>query len=184
MTTKTPTAIESQGRELTIDAPSIVEPRPDAPVDANYATFSWDSVPFVDGYILEIARDAEFTEIIVDVAVGDATTLTLFETFLPDGNPRYARVSAVSAAAESAYSEVIAFVPVTDAEFDRASTQPKQRPLVKARPAQAKPQAVPVSAEAVMPPWMNAHTSTAWAVTFVGAVMAGFAMLILIALLA
>lgn len=159
---------------------AIIEPREGDPVDANYATFSWLPVPSADGYVFQVARDETFTDFVVDVAVGDATSLTLFETFRPDGNPRYARVAATIGASELPYSEVVMFRPLDDVQYDKSTSRPARRVApVAQRPTPPRVDS-PSSAEepSIVVPYRTATTSSGLALTVVLSILAVFALLI------
>lgn len=123
----------------TAPSPAIVVPSEGASVDAAYATFEWEPVPGADNYSFQASEDADFTEVIVDASVGDATSLTLFEAFPPDGRERYARVEALDGVFRVSMSDVRAFRPVTDTELE--SERMPKKPAVRRAPVTRMKQA-------------------------------------------
>jgi hypothetical protein len=165
------------------DVPVFTEPLEGMPVDASYATFTWTSVADADGYTFQVARDEAFTHLVVDVSVGDATMLTLFEAFRPDGEARYARVAAIRGDRELPYSAVVAFHPLSDDEYEQRTIVTKRRPDARTRPTSASPvQTTSSDAEVVI--YRTAGTSDAMALAVVAAGLGMLAMLIAIVLFA
>jgi hypothetical protein len=165
------------------ERPVITEPLDGMAVDADYATFTWTSVIGADGYALQVARDEAFTDLVVDVSVGNATMLTLFEAFRPDGQPRYARVSAIINSTDQPPSDVVTFRPLSDDEFDAQNLRPKRRqdgPITSAPKAAASAQ----SGDDVLIPYRMSGSSDAMAYAVVAVGLGMFALLILVALLA
>lgn len=149
-------------RQAAGTAPSLlVVPGNGAAVDAAYATFEWQPVDHADGYRFEVAEDVAFTRIVVDAAVGAATSLTLFEAFPADGRQRFARVKALDGARTTVTSATIGFRPVTDAQLEHERMPAK--PVARRAPVTLAP-APPhvkraVDTDAVIEPWREARTT-------------------------
>lgn len=75
-----------------MQAPRLISPKSDAPVDAQAPTFEWDGG---DGsrFVIQISKDREFDEVVANVPTGSSTSISLFDLFRPDGNQYFWRVT-------------------------------------------------------------------------------------------
>jgi hypothetical protein len=169
-----------------LDVPIITEPLEGMPVDAAYATFTWSTVAEAEGYAFQVARDESFSDLVVDLAVGDATMLTLFEAFKPDGAARYARVAAIREGRERPYSRITTFHPLSDSDYEQRTHRPTRRAPAAAEVARplASPGRPDRAAVAAPPVAMQTSASDAMALAVVATILGVFLMLIVITLLA
>lgn len=75
----------TQARQAAEPAPSQAVPHPEAPpegalVDAQAVPFAWTEVPGASGYVLQVAADADFEDVLVSLSTGPTTALTLYDT--------------------------------------------------------------------------------------------------------
>lgn len=72
--------------------PSMLRhPGDDVRVDAHALTFEWEG-PAHQDFSLEIARDADFTDVVARVPTGTSTSVTVYDLFRPDGARYFWRV--------------------------------------------------------------------------------------------
>jgi hypothetical protein len=100
-----------QTEEGAPEAPVVVEPKEEALVDGTDVTLRWEAMPGADDYLVEVAEDAAFHEVVVQEQV-EGTALQLPE--LPtDGKLYYWRVITERGADWSHGDRIESFVSVT-----------------------------------------------------------------------
>lgn len=63
-------------------APQLVSPIDGALVDAAAVPFRWSDDPGESSYVLQVAGDAQFEEVVATISVGEASGVTLYDTLL------------------------------------------------------------------------------------------------------
>ena len=136
--------------------PKLIAPAADALVDAHMPTFEWVSSHDTI-FVLEIARDAGFEDIVARVPTAESTSVTLHDVFRPDGERYFWRVRGDrSGAGESR--------PFIAAPYDAAAAAEDER-NVSTRPAKAKNAVATQDQEPVPPPYLTGTTSMREAAT-------------------
>ena len=111
---RSPKDVESkdvEGGEGAPAAPVLAAPQEEALVNGEEVTLRWEPVESADAYLVEVAEDAAFQEVIVQEEVQD-TTLAL-EALPTDGDLYYWRVLAHRAGQWSHGDRIESFVSVT-----------------------------------------------------------------------
>ncbi len=98
-------------------------PRPISPlngtlVQASSAPFSWRGVPGAKGYVLQVARDTEFSDEVFSIDAGPATSLTVHGMLEPGERELFWRIR--DAAQPDGWSGYGRFVAATAAENYRS----------------------------------------------------------------
>lgn len=103
--------------------PKLVAPRDAIVVNGGEVTFAWESAREADRYRLQIAKTAQFSELVVDEEVGNETAVTVGNQLPEEGQTFFWRVVAGSYAGWGEPSQVESFVAATeeDAEQDLLS---------------------------------------------------------------
>jgi hypothetical protein len=63
-----------------VAVPEPISPREGATVDVKAVAFEWSQVEGRVEYILQVARDAEFDDVVVAISAGETTAVTLYHT--------------------------------------------------------------------------------------------------------
>jgi hypothetical protein len=79
---------------LTLPAPALVSPKEAHVVDGSAVTFDWTPVAGAADYVLQVAADTQFDQVVFEEGTGDATSLTVYDVFPVDGKSYYWRVIA------------------------------------------------------------------------------------------
>ena len=133
-----------------LTTPQPKQPASGATVDAQAATFEWLPAPAAEGYLIQIAADSDFEELVFDAPVRGRPSFTLRGMLPEDADTLYWRVRATTDAGDfSDWSEPRPFIVVGDDASD---------------PAEAS-EAPAAEAEAPTPdadgsPYLHAHTSS------------------------
>lgn len=69
-----------------------MHPVDDVHVDAQALTFEWEGPP-ADDFVLEVARDPDFSDVVARVPTGNSTSITVYDLFRPDGTRYHWRVA-------------------------------------------------------------------------------------------
>jgi hypothetical protein len=107
----------AQARPADEAALTEVVPQPETPaegalVDAKTVPFAWSEVPGADNYVLQVAADPNFEDVLVTLSTGPTTALTLYDTLHPhDETDLHWRVRAESA---RRWSPTACFRPISD----------------------------------------------------------------------
>lgn len=97
-------------------APVLVTPVGGGPADGAAATFAWHPAEGAKTYRLEVAADPSFEHLLYDIAVGTATSLTLYDLLPESDGALYWRVEAVLGEGRTVWSEAASFRPASDEE--------------------------------------------------------------------
>jgi len=73
-------ATQTAEKKSTSTLPEPRHPAGGVSVDAAAVPFSWSEVPGVKEYVLQVARDGDFQDVVLTVTAGDTTNLTLYST--------------------------------------------------------------------------------------------------------
>lgn len=116
--------------ETTGSGKSLSAPAPTAPIadkaidDAGAITFRWDEVDGAAAYQLQIAEDPAFSELVLNVEVGDATSRTVKGIFQEYGREYFWRVRAGDEAGNwGPFSESLRFLVPTEEELEQRAAE-------------------------------------------------------------
>lgn len=165
--------------------PEFVLPADGAAVDAAYATFEWTAAVTASGYRFQVSEGPDFQNLVVDASVGDTTSLTLFETFRPDGIIRFARVQVLNVDGGGAFSKAVRFRPLSDVEVERerASQRSRLRKVEAVRAPVLRIDSGDAKMQVELPPFRTGTTSAGLAAVFTGVILLSLVMLLAIMLL-
>jgi len=109
--------------------PTLVGPVDATVVDGHEVTFAWKPSRTADQYRLQVAKTAQFEDLILDEEVGNETAVTVGNQFPTDGQTYFWRVVAGSYAGWGEPSSVESFIAGTEEEaeqdlLDEAGTGP------------------------------------------------------------
>lgn len=99
--------------------PELVAPRDATVVNGRKATFAWEPVPEADRYRFQIAKTAQFDELVVDEEVGNETAVTVGNQLPTDGETFFWRVLAGSETGWGSPSAVESFAAATEEEAEQ-----------------------------------------------------------------
>lgn len=109
-----------------LQSPNLVAPRESDVVYGEEITFQWDAVDGASSYILEVATDARFSDIVLQEDVGDQTAVTVGGYF-PTGNQSFFwRVLATDGEQSSGQRRIESFVAATEEDARRALGRPSE----------------------------------------------------------
>ena len=74
----TPTSGQKSAAALPLPQPQY--PTDGQTVDASEVPFAWTAVPDAGEYVLQVARDADFDDIVSTLTAGESTSMTLYST--------------------------------------------------------------------------------------------------------
>lgn len=110
--------------------PELVAPRDATVVNGRKVTFAWKPSREADRYRLQIARNAQFEELVVDEEVGNETAVTVGNQLPTDGETFFWRVVAGSYAGWGEPSTGESFVAATEDEAEQdLLSDPKAGPV-------------------------------------------------------
>lgn len=104
--------------------PRLLFPREEAVLNGADVTFSWEPLPDVDTYCLEVSADPDFTTCLLRQAVTDATSVRVTDTFPTDGTTLYWRVIVEKEARRWGNDTIESFIAGTAADADRHVVRP------------------------------------------------------------
>lgn len=117
---------ERQDTDLTPPlAPALQAPREEAVLDGSHITFRWADVDGAAEYVLEVATDPAFEQVVHTETTTD-TSATVTEAFTTDGTTHFWRVIARNEAGESHGENIESFISVTPDVAHQHHARPDQ----------------------------------------------------------
>lgn len=118
---------EADDAALRVEAPPVpLHPKStqDPPVDQSAVPFSWESIPEASGYQLQVASTEDFSDPDIDFVVDQTTSVTLYDTLLPEAATYYWRIRPLFQVADPGpWSSPVAFA-VAPSESDEEDPAP------------------------------------------------------------
>jgi hypothetical protein len=99
-------------------SPVPLSPRDATVVNGNEVTFAWESVSNADEYVIQVASDAKFSDVVMEENVGGQTAVTVADFFPTDERTYFWRVFGVNDSGYSPGERVESFVSATQDEAD------------------------------------------------------------------
>ena len=109
-----------------LKSPNLVAPREADVVYGEEITFQWDTVDGASSYILEVAVDARFSDIVLQEDVGNQTAVTVGGYFPTDNRSFFWRVLAKYGEQTSGERRIESFVAATEEDSRRALGRPSE----------------------------------------------------------
>lgn len=113
-------AQETENRAL--PDPVLVTPRHEAPVVGRDVTLVWEPVEGAQVYVVQVSRNPEFTELVLEESAGVETSLRLDDVLPESRDTFYWRVFAQGGGAESPGEHIESFIAMTPGELEQAPT--------------------------------------------------------------
>jgi len=111
----------------TLPDPALVSPTEASVVDAGNVVLSWAAVEGASEYFLEIARDPQFEDLVLNENLGNVTEVAFENRFEPDGVTYFWRVQAGNDTGWSYGDHVESFVASSSADADEHLSRPDER---------------------------------------------------------
>ncbi|WP_022835332.1 hypothetical protein [Salisaeta longa] len=105
-------------------SPALTSPYGAEVVDGRQVTFAWEPVERATGYTLQVARDANFSDLVLDKDVAQQTAVEVGNYLPTDGQTFFWRVLSYNDAGTSPGERVESFVAATEAEAARHTRAP------------------------------------------------------------
>jgi hypothetical protein len=103
-----------------------VTPVAGAEIEARTAEFTWTAVPEASGYTLQIAPEADFSNVYFDSNVGNNRTLSVYDVIPEDGSTCFWRVRAILEDGPASWSGVAHFIASPDPVVEQAQASLKR----------------------------------------------------------
>lgn len=110
------TSVLPRGKKADLSAPRPFSPLNGTLVEASAAPFSWRGAPGAEGYVLQVARDAGFSDEVFSIDAGLTTSLTVYGMLEPSERELFWRVRDTSQ--PEGWSGYGRFVAATDAAVE------------------------------------------------------------------
>lgn len=118
--------MENTDTNKRLQSPALVAPREADVVYGENITFQWDAVDDASSYVLEVATDAKFANIVLQEDVGAQTAVTVGGYFPTDNQSFFWRVIARDGDAASVGQRIESFVAASEEDARRALGRPEE----------------------------------------------------------
>ena len=155
--------------QLDTSVPQLATPLDGELTDGMATTFEWEQADEAQGYYLQIAEDVGFSDIVLEAAIGDTNTLTIYDALPLDGPEMSWRVGALGDT-DTRWSSSSTFSAVSNlAERVRQTARPASYPTLA---REMKTEAVPLTSTVVPGQTGSMHLAFLWvALTTVAALV-------------
>jgi hypothetical protein len=121
-----PEQVSVQNLKSAPPSPLLVAPRDAAVVNGAAVTFVWEGVETADTYLLQVASDTRFDDVVLEEEAGQKTALTVADYFPTDERTYFWRVLAKNDAGWCPGQRVESFVSATQEEADHYMAVPSE----------------------------------------------------------